>query len=49
LQRKKERCLNDVSKWELDEKEQFRMSRVNVSKMEREEAFEIMFPKDNKV
>lgn len=49
LIKKKQRNLNDVNKWELDEKEMFRMSRVNTAKMDREEAFQIMFPRDNRV
>lgn len=36
LQKKKQRNFNDVSKWELDDKEQFRMSRVNTEKMDKE-------------
>ena len=45
LLRKKEKYLNDPSKWELDQKEEFRMSRVNTNKMSKEDSFEVMFPR----
>ena len=45
LLKKKERNLNDMSKWELEEKEQFRMSRVNVNTMNKDDAYELMFPR----
>ena len=34
LIRKKEKVLNDPNKWELNEKEEFRMSRINTGKNE---------------
>ena len=49
LLKKKERNISDISKWELNEKEKFRMSRVNTSTLPKEEAFEIMYPRENQV
>ena len=43
LLKKKERNIGDISKWELSEKEMFRMSRVNTSNVDKEEAFWELF------
>ncbi len=49
LIRKKERYINDVSKWELESPQEYeKISRMNTSVMEKEEVFSMMFPRDNK-
>ena len=49
LLKKKERNIGDISKWELSEKEMFRMSRVNTSNVDKEEAFSMMYPRENRI
>ena len=48
LLRKKERNLYDITKWEVDERDREKAIKIN-SKMEKEEAYEIMFPKENRI
>ncbi len=48
LMKKKQRNLQDVSKWNLPEKDQMRMSRVNVEAMDQDEVLEMMYPEETK-
>jgi hypothetical protein len=47
LVRKKEKCMNDPSRWELPEADYLQLKNKDLSKMTKEEKMLKMFPSDN--